>query len=90
MKIREIRAAGLRGASPEGGWDNDLRPEDNIYTLVAVHTDEGLVGLGSVYTEPWRLDADGMLAIPAAPGLGIRLDPDNLARYTNGERLLAP
>ena len=50
MKIREIRAAGLRGATPEGGWDNDLRPEECIYTLVAVHTDEGLVGLGSVYT----------------------------------------
>jgi L-alanine-DL-glutamate epimerase-like enolase superfamily enzyme len=27
------------------------------------------------------LDADGMLAIPDAPGLGIELDPDALARY---------
>lgn len=50
MKIREIRAAGLRGATPEGGWDNDLRPEECIYTLIAVHTDAGLVGVGSVYT----------------------------------------
>jgi L-alanine-DL-glutamate epimerase-like enolase superfamily enzyme len=46
--------------------------------------------IDALVAEPWRLDADGMLAIPAAPGLGIRLDPDNLARYTNGERLLAP
>src|SRR5438067_868754 len=50
MKIREIRSAGLRGATPEGGWSNELRPEDCVHTLVAVHTDEGLVGLGSVFS----------------------------------------
>jgi D-galactarolactone cycloisomerase len=50
MKIREIRCAGLYGATPEGGWSNDLRPEDCVHTLVAVHTDEGLVGLGSVFS----------------------------------------
>jgi D-galactarolactone cycloisomerase len=50
MKIREIRCAGLRGATPEGGWSNELRPEDCVHTLVAVHTDEGAVGLGSVFT----------------------------------------
>ncbi|MFZ2278420.1 MAG: mandelate racemase/muconate lactonizing enzyme family protein [Prosthecobacter sp.] len=50
MKIREIRCAGLRGATPEGGWSNELRPEDCVHTLIAVHTDEGAVGLGSVFT----------------------------------------
>ncbi len=50
MKIREIRCAGLRGATPEGGWTNELRPEDCVHTLIAVHTDEGAVGLGSVFT----------------------------------------
>lgn len=50
MKIREIRCAGLRGATPEGGWSNELRPEDCVHTLVAVHTDEGLTGVGSVFT----------------------------------------
>lgn len=50
MKIREIRCAGLRGATPEGGWSNELRPEDCVHTLIAVHTDEGPVGLGSVFT----------------------------------------
>jgi len=50
MKIREIRCAGLRGATPEGGWSNELRPEDCVHTLIAVHTDAGLVGLGSVFT----------------------------------------
>jgi D-galactarolactone cycloisomerase len=50
MKIREIRCAGLRGATPEGGWSNELQPEDCVHTLVAVHTDDGRVGLGSVFT----------------------------------------
>ncbi len=50
MKIREIRCAGLRGATPEGGWSNELRPDDCVHTLIAVHTDEGAVGLGSVFT----------------------------------------
>lgn len=50
MKIREIRCAGLRGSTPEGGWSNELRPDDCVHTLVAVHTDEGLVGVGSVFT----------------------------------------
>src|SRR5512144_321219 len=50
MRIREIRCAGLYGATPEGGWSNELRPEDCVQTLVAVHTDEGLIGLGSVFT----------------------------------------
>ena len=50
MKIREIRCAGLRGATPEGGWSNELRPEDCVHTLVAVHTEEGAIGLGSVFT----------------------------------------
>jgi len=50
MKIREIRCAGLRGATPEGGWSAELRPDDCVHTLVAVHTDEGVTGFGSVFT----------------------------------------
>jgi D-galactarolactone cycloisomerase len=50
MKIREIRAVGLRGATPEGGWSNELGPEDSVHTIVAVRTDEGLTGVGSIFT----------------------------------------
>src|SRR5688572_3667974 len=49
MNITRVTCAGLRGATPEGGWSNELRPEDCVHTLVAVHTDAGLVGLGSVF-----------------------------------------
>jgi D-galactarolactone cycloisomerase len=50
MKIREIRAFGLYGATPEGGWSNELQPDDCVHTLITVLTDEGLVGTGSVFT----------------------------------------
>jgi len=50
MKIREIRAVGLRGGTPEGGWSDELESDDCVHTLVAVITDEGLTGLGSVFT----------------------------------------
>src|SRR5436190_1341426 len=50
MKIRSIRCAGLRGATPQGGWSNELKPEDCVHTLISVQTDEGLTGLGSVFT----------------------------------------
>ena len=49
MKIREIRALGLRGGTPEGGWSNELKPDDCVHTLILVLTDEGPVGLGSVF-----------------------------------------
>lgn len=50
MKIREIRAIGLRGATPEGGWSDELERDDCVHTLIAVATDEGLTGFGSVFT----------------------------------------
>src|SRR5436853_160387 len=50
MKIREIRAFGLDGSTPEGGWSNELQPEDCVHTIVAVLTDDGRTGWGSVFT----------------------------------------
>lgn len=50
MKIRDIQAIGLSGATPEGGWTTELRPEDSVHTLIVVLTDEGMTGFGSVFT----------------------------------------
>ena len=36
----------------------------------------------------WQLDADGMLAIPSTPGLGLKLDPDVVKKYTGVDNLL--
>jgi hypothetical protein len=55
VKIKEIRALGLHGATPEGGWSAELRAED---------------------------------CVSDAPGLGIRLEPDAVERYS-GRRLTA-
>jgi L-alanine-DL-glutamate epimerase-like enolase superfamily enzyme len=44
------------------------------YLTPAAYIDEILV-------EPFRLDADGLLAIPTGPGLGIEIDRDALARF---------
>ena len=50
MKITEIRSAGMRHGTPGGGWANEIRPEDCVHTLIAVFTDEGITGWGSVFT----------------------------------------
>jgi len=51
MKIKDIRLLPLRGATPDGGWDEKfLNSESNLHTLVEVVTDEGVTGLGSVFT----------------------------------------
>jgi L-alanine-DL-glutamate epimerase-like enolase superfamily enzyme len=50
MRIREIRALGLRGATPEGGWSSEIQPDDCVHTLVLVLTDAGVTGVGSVFT----------------------------------------
>jgi D-galactarolactone cycloisomerase len=49
MRIRDVRAVGLRGGTPEGGWTEELKPEDCVHTLVVVRTDEEIYGVGSVF-----------------------------------------
>jgi D-galactarolactone cycloisomerase len=50
VRIHDIQAIGLAGATPKGGWSEELRPEYTVHTLVIVRTDEGLTGIGSVFT----------------------------------------
>src|SRR5438874_6562812 len=78
MKIREIRCAGLRGATPEGGWTNELRPDDCVHTLVAVHSDEGPVGLGSIYTNDALVRAALALLEPLYMGENA-LEPERVS-----------
>lgn len=57
MKIVKIKAAGLRGCTPEGGWANEIKPQDCVHTLVAAYTDEGITGWGSVFTNDGLVQA---------------------------------
>jgi L-alanine-DL-glutamate epimerase-like enolase superfamily enzyme len=50
MRIRDIQAVGLAGATPKGGWSEELRPDYTVHTLIVVRTDEGVSGIGSVFT----------------------------------------
>jgi D-galactarolactone cycloisomerase len=50
MKIAAIKALGLRGSTPEGGWANEIKSDDCVHTLIAVYTDEGITGWGSAFT----------------------------------------
>jgi L-alanine-DL-glutamate epimerase-like enolase superfamily enzyme len=78
MKIREIRVLGLRGATPEGGWSNELKPDTCVHTLVAVHTDEGVTGVGSVFTSDDLVRASLALLEPMARGENA-LEPERVS-----------
>ncbi|MCK2244798.1 MULTISPECIES: mandelate racemase/muconate lactonizing enzyme family protein [unclassified Crossiella] len=77
MQIREIRAAGLRGGTPPGGWTEELTPEDVVHTLIAVHTDTGQVGIGSCSSSEDLVRAALALLEPLYRGQSA-LEPERL------------
>ena len=75
------------------GWNTAIGLAADLQLASAFHdTDlvEYLTGspfIDAITVGGWRLDRDGMLPIPDSPGLGVRLDPDEVAKYTGGEQL---
>ena len=57
FRIRRIVAAPLMGESPRGGWSSEIRPEDSVHTLIAVHTEGGVTGFGSVFSNGGLVEA---------------------------------
>ena len=51
VRIRAITTVPLVGESPKGGWSAEIKPEDSIHALIGVHTEEGISGYGSVFTD---------------------------------------
>ena len=78
MRIKEIRAIGLSGATPPGGWSEELRPEYTVHTLVVVHTDEGLTGIGSVFTNAGLVQAALAVLEPLYAGENA-LEPERVS-----------
>src|SRR5437899_7786614 len=68
MKIAELRITGLSGGTVEGGWVDDLKPEEDINTIIEVLTDEGLVGIGSAMTSKALVEAAVKLLRPMLIG----------------------
>ena len=71
------------------GWNTALGLAADLQLAAAFpNTDfvEYLTGspyIDEIVVKPWQLDADGMLAIPAGPGLGIELNLEAVQRYSN-------
>jgi D-galactarolactone cycloisomerase len=68
MKIVEVRLTGLAGGTVEGGWADELKPEDDINTIVEVISDEGLIGIGSAMTGKALVEAAVRLMRPLLIG----------------------
>jgi len=49
MKIKSIEAYGLKGATPKGGWTNEIKPDECVQSLLLVYTDSEVIGIGSVF-----------------------------------------
>jgi D-galactarolactone cycloisomerase len=77
MRITQVKAAGLRGATPEGGWTREIKPDECIHTLVAVYTDEGVTGWGSSFTNGALVQAALRLLEPLLFGENP-LEPERL------------
>ena len=46
MKVTGVDVCPLTGATVDGGWPQGHEPQENLHTLVIVHTDQGLQGFG--------------------------------------------
>jgi L-alanine-DL-glutamate epimerase-like enolase superfamily enzyme len=75
------------------GWNTavglaaDLQLASGLAEVDLVEYKTGSPYIDEIVAEPWKLDADGMLSIPNGPGLGLRLDFDAVARFTDGADL---
>src|SRR4051812_13490274 len=72
MTIADIRLTGLAGGTVEGGWAEELVPDDNIHTVIEVVAADGRVGVGSAYTSRALVDAGVKLLRPLL--IGERID----------------
>lgn len=77
-KITSIFAAPLLGESPKGGWSAEIKPEDSVHTLIAVHTDAGIIGHGSVFSNGGLVEAALKVLEPLYAGENA-LEPERVS-----------
>jgi D-galactarolactone cycloisomerase len=78
IQITSVVAAPLFGESPKGGWSAEIKPEDSIHAIVAVHTGSGLTGYGSVFTDGRLVQAGLKVLEPLLLGENA-LEPERIA-----------
>src|SRR5258708_37764290 len=77
VRIVSIAAVPLLGESPKGGWSAEIKREDSIHALIAVHTDAGIVGHGSVFTDGRLVEAGIAVLEPLFRGENA-LEPERI------------
>jgi D-galactarolactone cycloisomerase len=77
-RIRSIVSVPLVGESPKGGWSSEIRPEDSVHSLIAVHTDAGITGHGSVFTNGGLVAAALKVLAPLYEGENA-LEPERVS-----------
>jgi D-galactarolactone cycloisomerase len=82
IRIRSIVAAPLMGDSPKGGWTAEIRPDDSVHALIAVHTHEGITGYGSVFTNGGLVEAALKVLEPLYAGENA-LEPERVTEKLN-------
>ena len=76
------------------GWNTALGLAADLQLAAAMPLTDLVEFIGGspyvdgITAEPFTLDVEGYLAIPDAPGLGVTLDREKLARYTPEPSLL--
>ena len=78
ISIQSIVAAPLMGESPKGGWSAEIKPDDSVHTLIAVHTDAQITGYGSVFTNGRLVEAALAILQPLFVGENA-LEPERVS-----------
>ncbi len=78
VRITSIVAAPLFGESPKGGWSVEIKAEDSIHALIAVHTDAGITGYGSAFTDGRLVEAALQVLEPLYRGENA-LEPERVS-----------
>jgi D-galactarolactone cycloisomerase len=78
VKIRSIVSVPLVGESPKGGWSSEIRPEDSVHSLIAVHTEAGITGHGSVFANGGLVAAALKVLAPLYEGENA-LEPERVS-----------
>jgi L-alanine-DL-glutamate epimerase-like enolase superfamily enzyme len=68
MKITDVKVIPLRGATHDTGWPGGTDPNEQMNTLLEIHTDEGLTGIGSCFTNRVFVEASLTVLKPMLVG----------------------
>ncbi len=70
------------------GWNTGVGVAADLALVAAlpvarwIEYQTGVPYIEDILAKPFKLDADGMLAIPSGPGLGVELNPDAIQRLS--------